>query len=131
LREERGDLAGSDGGTSPGDSGADKGRKSDLADFEERLRRTQQAHREPVATAARGSAMGIAFRLSTELVAGIFVGGGIGLLLDNWLGTKPLFLLIFFFLGMAAGILNVFRTAKQLAAQAEKDAGNGPSGTES
>lgn len=75
--------------------------------------------------------MGIAFRLSTELVAGIFVGGGIGLLLDKWLGTGPLFLLIFFFLGMAAGILNVFRTAKQLTAQAEKDAENGNSGTRS
>jgi ATP synthase protein I len=64
-------------------------------------------------------------------VAGIFVGGGIGLLLDKWLGTKPLFLLIFFFLGMAAGILNVFRTAKQLAAQVDQDAGNGTSGTKS
>jgi len=68
--------------------------------------------------------MGIAFRLSTELVAGVFVGGAIGLLLDKWLGTGPVFLLIFFFLGMAAGILNVFRTAKQLAVQAEQDAGN-------
>ncbi|HEY4345044.1 MAG TPA: AtpZ/AtpI family protein [Parvibaculum sp.] len=124
-------MAGSDGGTSPGDPGADKGRKSDLADFEARLHQQQQAHQQPVATAARGSAMGIAFRLSTELVAGVFVGGGIGLLLDKWLGTGPLFLLIFFFLGMAAGILNVFRTAKQLAVQAEQDAGNGNSGTKS
>ena len=66
--------------------------------------------------------MGIAFRLTTELVAGIFVGGGLGLLLDKWLGTEPVFLLIFFALGMAAGILNVFRTAKQLSAQAEADA---------
>lgn len=72
--------------------------------------------------------MGIAFRLSTELVAGVFVGGAIGLLLDKWLGTGPLFLLIFFFLGMAAGILNVFRTARQLAVQAEQDAGNDNSG---
>lgn len=124
-------MAGSNGGTSPGDPGADKGRKSDLADFEARLRATQKAHQQPVATAARGSAMGIAFRLSTELVAGVFVGGAIGLLLDKWLGTGPLFLLIFFFLGMAAGILNVFRTAKQLAAQAEQDAGNDNSGSKS
>ena len=66
--------------------------------------------------------MGIAFRLTTELVAGIFVGGAIGVLLDKWLGTGPLFLLVFFFLGVAAGILNVFKSAKQLAAQAETDA---------
>ncbi|MDR3500622.1 MAG: AtpZ/AtpI family protein [Parvibaculum sp.] len=72
--------------------------------------------------------MGVAFRLSTELVAGIFVGGAIGLGLDTWLGTKPLFLLIFFFLGVAAGILNVFRTAKQMTAEAERNAGNGKPG---
>jgi ATP synthase protein I len=122
LREERGDLASSDGNPSSGDSHAREGLKSDLADFEARLRVKQKAHQQPENTAARGSAMGIAFRLSTELVAGIFVGGGIGLLFDKWLGTEPLFLLIFFFLGMAAGILNVFKTAKQLAAQAEADA---------
>ncbi len=121
-------MAGSDGGKSPGDHGADKGRNSDLADFDARLKKTREARQQPSANAARGSAMGIAFRLSTELVAGVVVGGGIGLLLDKWLGTGPLFLLIFFFLGTAAGILNVFRTAKQLAAEAERDAGDGKPG---
>lgn len=115
-------MAGSNGDQSSGDPDARKKLKSELADFEARLRVKQKAHQQPVTSTARGSAMGIAFRLSTELVAGIFVGGGIGLLLDKWLGTGPLFLLIFFFLGMAAGILNVFKTAKQLAAQAEADA---------
>lgn len=64
--------------------------------------------------------MGMAFRLSTELVAGLVVGGVIGWLLDKWLGSEPWFLLIFFFLGTAAGILNVFRTAKQLAGDGEQ-----------
>jgi ATP synthase protein I len=42
------------------------------------------------------------------------VGGGIGWLLDRWLGTLPLFLLVFFVLGAVAGLLNVFRAAKQM-----------------
>lgn len=117
-------MAGSNGDKSTSDPDAGKGLKSDLADFEARLRQKQKAHQQPVNAAARGSAMGIAFRLSTELVAGIFVGGAIGLFLDKWLGTGPLFLLIFFFLGVAAGILNVFKTAKQLAAQVEENAKN-------
>ncbi|PCJ69464.1 MAG: hypothetical protein COA62_12400 [Rhodobiaceae bacterium] len=63
----------------------------------------------------------MAFRLSTELVAGLVVGGVVGWLLDDWLGTKPWFLLIFFFLGAAAGIMNVFRTAQLMSAAAIKD----------
>ncbi len=122
-------MAGFNGDKSTSDSDARDKLKSDLANFEARLRVTQKAHQQPVNTAARGSAMGIAFRLSTELVAGIFVGGGIGLLIDKWLGTGPLFLLIFFFLGVAAGILNVFKTAKQLAAQAEADEKNDNQGS--
>jgi len=99
--------------------GADK---SDLADFTARLQQKQFAHMEPEERSSRGTSIGIAFRLTTELVAGLVVGGGIGFLLDKWLGTGPFLLLIFFVLGVAAGILNVFRTAKQLSAQAERDA---------
>lgn len=62
----------------------------------------------------RGTAMGIAFRITTELVAGVLVGGFIGWQLDYWLGTKPIMLLIFFILGAAAGILNVMRVAREM-----------------
>ncbi len=62
----------------------------------------------------RGTAMGMAFRLVTELVAGLAVGGFLGWWIDKWLGTMPLFLLIFFALGAAAGILNVIRVAKSM-----------------
>ena len=64
----------------------------------------------------RGAALGLAFRLAVELVAGLVVGGGIGWLLDYWLGTLPIMLLLFFVLGTAAGILNVIRTARQMQA---------------
>ena len=48
-------------------------------------------------------------RVATELVAGLIIGTGIGLIIDNWLETKPLFLIIFFFLGGIAGIYNLWR----------------------
>ena len=57
------------------------------------------------------SGFGMAMRVGVELVAALVVGVGIGLLLDRWLGTAPLFLVVFFFLGAGAGILNVYRAA--------------------
>lgn len=56
-------------------------------------------------------AMGKAFRLGVDMVAGVAIGSGIGYVLDGWLGTKPWMLIVFFFFGSAAGMLNVYRTA--------------------
>jgi len=57
------------------------------------------------------SGIGAALRIGTELVSALIVGVGIGWLLDYWLETSPWFLVVFFFLGAAAGILNVYRAA--------------------
>ncbi len=62
----------------------------------------------------KGSFMGSAFKLGTELVAAVSVGTIIGFILDSWFDTKPWFIIIFFFLGTAAGILNVIRTANRM-----------------
>ena len=62
----------------------------------------------------KGSFMGNAFKLGTELVAAVGVGTIIGFILDTWFGTKPWLLIIFFFLGAAAGMLNVIRAANRL-----------------
>ena len=62
----------------------------------------------------RGSFMGSAFKLGTELVAAVAVGTIIGFILDNWFDTKPWLIIIFFFLGTAAGILNVIRAANRM-----------------
>jgi ATP synthase protein I len=67
----------------------------------------------------RGSFIGNAFRLGTEMVAAVLVGTIIGFILDNWFDTKPLLMIVFFFIGSAAGILNVVRTAKII--QKERD----------
>ncbi len=84
--------------------------------FEERLAAAQRANAPPSGAGARGSAMGTAFRLSTDLVSAVVVGGVIGWGLDWLLGTGPWLLLVFFFLGIAAGILNVIRTAQAMNA---------------
>ena len=62
----------------------------------------------------RGLFMGSAFRLGTELVAAVVVGTIIGFILDNWFDTKPWLIIIFFFLGAAAGMLNVIRAANKM-----------------
>ena len=62
----------------------------------------------------RGSFMGNAFKLGTEFVAAVGVGTIIGFILDNWFGTKPWLIIIFFFLGAIAGMLNVIKTAKNM-----------------
>ena len=60
------------------------------------------------------SNIGQAFKLSTELVVAVLVGTIIGFILDNWFDTKPWLIIIFFFVGVVAGILNVIRSAKKL-----------------
>ena len=62
----------------------------------------------------RGMFMGNAFKLSTEFVAAVVVGTIIGFILDSWFGTTPWLIIIFFFLGAAAGILNVIRAANRM-----------------
>ena len=62
----------------------------------------------------RGSFMGSAFKLGTELVAAVGVGTIIGFILDSWFDTKPWLIIIFFFLGAVAGMLNVIRTANRM-----------------
>jgi ATP synthase protein I len=69
----------------------------------ERERGTRAEGRSP------GAGMGLGFRVAVDLLAALMVGVGIGVLLDKWLETKPWFLIVFFLLGSAAGILNVFR----------------------
>ena len=60
------------------------------------------------------SSIGAAFKLSTELVASVAVGTIIGFILDKTFGTKPWLILIFFYVGVIAGIINVFRSAKNM-----------------
>ena len=62
----------------------------------------------------KSSLLGIAFKMSTELVAAVLVGTIIGFIFDTWFGTKPWLILTFFFVGVIAGVLNVIRSAKNM-----------------
>lgn len=96
----------------------------DLGEFSDRLRRAQGIEKKPEGPQggvySRG--LGMAFRLATEMVAALFVGGAIGWFLDRWLGTRPWLLLVFLTLGMAAGTLNAYRAARRWG---EDDLGQG------
>ena len=60
------------------------------------------------------SSIGAAFKLSTEIVSAVAVGTIIGFILDKTFGTKPWLILIFFFVGVIAGITNVIKSAKNM-----------------
>ena len=60
------------------------------------------------------SSIGTALKLSTELVSAVAVGTIIGFILDKTFGTKPWLIIIFFFIGVIAGIINVVRSAKNM-----------------
>jgi len=102
------------------DKGANKGRER-LATIDRRLDQLQaqrdEKERPGRSTLPEGVAA-IMGRVATELVAGVAVGTFIGWALDRWLGTSPMFLMVMFFLGAIAGMMNVWRifTGRGLAA---------------
>ena len=69
---------------------------------------------------ANVASLGNALKIGTELIAAVLVGSILGFILDNWFDTKPFIMISFFFIGVAAGILNVIRSAKKMHKNAEK-----------
>ena len=105
-------MAGRDGGEE--EDRALRARLEKLSGALEAQRKVSRSQRDAGAAEEQsskqfGSAMGLAVRVGSEFVAAIVVGGFIGWQLDAWLGTKPAFLIAFFFLGVAAGVWNVIR----------------------
>jgi ATP synthase protein I len=76
-----------------------------------RRRQQGKAASPRVADDLSGKFMGTAFRIGVELVAALVVSVGFGWLLDRWFGTRPWLMVAFFFLGSAAGMMNVYRVA--------------------
>ena len=93
---------------------------SDLEDLKTRLKIAKsklQNQNSEKNNGKKGVFLGNAFKLGTELVAAVVVGTIIGFILDNWFGTKPVLVIVFFLFGAAAGIMNVFRAAKKMQKQ--------------
>lgn len=110
---------------------ADEQPRGSSDDFDARLQRarsaeTQRQHGPGGVLRAPTSGFGMALRVGVELVSALVVGVGIGLLLDRWLGTAPWFLVLFFFLGAAAGVLNVYRAASGIGMAAGYRDPSGP-----
>ena len=101
-----------------------------LDELDARVKAAQDARRRQVRPAGGGSrgdagGIGVGMRIAVELVAGVVVGTGLGLLLDRWLGTKPWLLIVGVILGSAAGILNVQRVANADEARRKAEASAG------
>ncbi|MEM6534527.1 MAG: AtpZ/AtpI family protein [Pseudomonadota bacterium] len=96
--------------------------QAERAKLDQKTERAQQKYE-----SISGASM--ALRLSAEMVSALVVGLFIGIMLDRWFKTSPLFLLIFFGFGLAAGILGGIRAYRnfnaELAARAQAQ-GDGP-----
>ena len=88
--------------------------KIKLKNLEKRIDAAKDHIAEKNSPNIKPSPLGQVMKLVVEIVAAMAVGLGIGILADNYFETRPLFIIIFFLLGSAAGILNVFRVAKSL-----------------
>jgi ATP synthase protein I len=84
--------------------------------FEDRLRKARARRGldkpQPNRGSLPGGSWGIGFRAGVEVVSALVVGVVLGILLDRWLGTWPWLFLVFFVVGGAAGVMNVFRLFK-------------------
>jgi ATP synthase protein I len=92
------------------------GNKKSLSSLKQRIDEAEDARKMAEdRTSSRAhlpaDAMALVGRIATEMVAGIVVGGFIGWLLDKWLGTAPLLMIVLFFLGAGAGMMNIWRMA--------------------
>jgi ATP synthase protein I len=97
-----------------------------LRDLEERIARARAADRPEPQAEEHFSQANLAWRMVIELVAGLMLGFGMGYAIDWILGTMPVFLVIFIFLGLAAGIRTMLRSAREMqrkheAAEAAKE----------
>ena len=81
---------------------------------------TDRSGNEQDAAQAKASAMAVGLRLSSELVAGVLVGAGLGWGFDRLLSTSPWGLIVFLLLGFTAGVINVMRAAGVMAKQSER-----------
>ena len=90
-----------------------KGSPKQEKGFDARLKYAKDAHRDSKGQerTTRQSGKELGFRIGTELIVAIVIGGAVGFGLDKWLGTAPWLLITCLFLGNAAGLWNIFRLA--------------------
>ena len=87
-----------------------------LRELKDRIE-TAKSSNTPNTKKNKESGAGFGFKISTEIIASLVVGVGIGLIVDKYLGTKPFGLIIFFIFGALAGFLNVYRVMRRIEKQ--------------
>lgn|GEM_PF-198168 len=98
------------------------GGPEDLNDLGDRVREAQRRRRGTKARTASGRSvdgaqLAAGLRIASEMLAALAVGVMLGLALDHVFETSPWLLIVFFFLGCGAAMMNVYRTSQEL----EKD----------
>lgn len=97
-----------------GDDAAQRTRLRELSGALESRRKASTARSEETglkAPSGIGQAVNLGFRVMSEFVASVVVGGVIGWAIDHWLGSSPAALILFIGLGTAAGFWSVYRIA--------------------
>lgn len=94
---------------------ADDSQKS-LSDLDSRIKAARGPEEKEPPSRGRGtqSGLGQGLRIGIEMVVSVAVGAGLGYFIDGWADTRPLFMIVFLFLGFAAGIMNVLRIVRGL-----------------
>ena len=86
--------------------------KQRLVQLEAKIDVAKAAHRPQPKADSHHSQVHLGWRMVTELVAGLLIGICIGYGLDSLFGTLPIFLVLFVFLGFAAGVKTMLRSAQ-------------------
>ena len=87
-----------------------------ISNLKKKINSIEKSHQSE-SMSKKESGVSFGFKISTELVAALVVGVGIGLLVDNYFNTKPFGLIIFFILGAFAGFLNIYRVMRRIEKQ--------------
>jgi len=99
---------------------ADGDRKR-LDDLETRLRAARSGPEQTPRPASMQREIGFAYRVLIEMAVGIGFGAFAGWWLDQWLGTRPILMVVMILLGFAAGMLNAYRASQAYSAAARSD----------
>jgi len=110
--------------TPGGNGNAEIGKSGEVGDLENRRKALDAALSARQADEGEGTkgreaggktGFGYALKMSSEFIAGVLVGAGIGYLIDRLAGTSPWGMIVFLLLGFVAGVLNVLRSAGLVA----------------